>query len=108
MADNFGPQIGTSADSYFQSDRDVAIQQSRAAKSGNNFGEPIKCSSKVLCMLLLTTPDVYAYVGESGFLARKINLAVCALVIVIALEITIMEILKRLRLSVDRQDCQIL
>ncbi|CAG8578103.1 3230_t:CDS:2 [Paraglomus brasilianum] len=75
MADNFGPQIGTSADSYFQSDRDVAIQQSRAAKSGNNFGEPIKCSSKVLCMLLLTTPDVYAYVGESGFLARKINLA---------------------------------
>ncbi|CAG8689906.1 22629_t:CDS:2 [Dentiscutata erythropus] len=77
MAEFDGPQIGTSANNFFQSDRDIAIQERRAKKQQNKTGDPIECTSKVLCMILPEKIDDsdYAYIGESGFIAKKINLS---------------------------------
>ena len=68
-----------SADSFFQSDSDLALQERRAAKRGNKAGDPIECTSKVLCLLLPENSEdsEYAYIGESGFIAKRINLLVC-------------------------------
>ena len=73
------PQIGNSADSFFQSDSDLAAQERRNVKRENNAGDPIECTSKVLCFLLSEKVEdfEYAYIGESGFIAKKINLLVC-------------------------------
>ncbi len=73
-----GPQVGTSADNFFQSDSDLAAQERRATKRGNKVGDPIECTSKVLCLLLPEKAEdsEYAYIGESGFIAKKINLLV--------------------------------
>ncbi|CAG8492357.1 10820_t:CDS:2 [Acaulospora colombiana] len=68
-----GLHIGTSADNFFQTDHDLAVQRRRAAKQNNKAGDPIVCTSKVLCMLLPDEPD-YVYFGESGFVAKKKNL----------------------------------
>ena len=70
-----GPQIGDSADNFFQSDSDLVTQERRNAKRGNKAGDPIECTSKVLC-LLLSEDSEYAYIGESGFIAKRINLLV--------------------------------
>src|SRR5437588_813995 len=75
-----GPQIGKSADSFFQANSDILVQQRRAAKSQNKQGDPIECTSKVLCMMLSNSPDDSTdnclYIGESGFIAKKIDLSV--------------------------------
>ncbi|CAG8569386.1 18726_t:CDS:2 [Acaulospora morrowiae] len=68
-----GPHIGTSAENFFQSDHDLSVQKRRAAKQNNKSGDPIVCTSKVLCMLLPDEPN-HIYIGESGFIARKKNL----------------------------------
>ncbi|CAH1760835.1 20792_t:CDS:2 [Entrophospora sp. SA101] len=74
-----GPQIGTSGDSFFQTNNDLLIQQRREAKCQNKQGDPIKCTSKVLCMMLSNSPndlvDGCLYIGESGFIAKKIKLS---------------------------------
>ena len=74
-----GPQIGNSADNFFQSDNDLAVQERRYAKRENKAGDPIECTSKVLCLLLSEKAgdSEYAYIGESGFVAKRINLLVC-------------------------------
>ncbi|CAG8505639.1 11232_t:CDS:2 [Diversispora eburnea] len=72
--DSFSPQIGNSADSFFQTDAELAIQERRATKQNNKAGDPITCTSKVLCMVLPNNND-YGYIGESGFIAKKINLS---------------------------------
>lgn len=74
--DSFGPQKGTSADSFFQTDAELAIRERRAAKQNNKAGDPIICTSKVLCMVIPDNNSDYAYIGESGFIAKKINLSV--------------------------------
>ncbi|CAG8539911.1 12128_t:CDS:2 [Funneliformis caledonium] len=71
-----GPRIGSGADNFFQSDSDLATQARRAEKRENKAGDPIECTSKVLCLLLPEkTESEYAYIGESGFVAKKINLS---------------------------------
>ncbi|CAG8434658.1 12377_t:CDS:2 [Ambispora gerdemannii] len=47
-----GPQIGTSAGNFFQTDHDLLVQGRRAAKRENKAGEPIEITSKALCLLL--------------------------------------------------------
>ncbi|KAJ3333886.1 hypothetical protein HDU76_001802 [Blyttiomyces sp. JEL0837] len=94
-----GPNIGTDSSDFFESDRDLAIRQARAQKMTKTdlqkAGNPIKVTSKVLAFLLLSNPfgnessveegkdkekngdeagSVYAFVGESGHVARKMNL----------------------------------
>ncbi|CAB4442050.1 unnamed protein product [Rhizophagus irregularis] len=71
-----GPQIGNSADHFFQSDSDLATQERRTAKRENKAGDPIECTSKVLCLVLSEKAEEseYAYIGESGFIAKRINL----------------------------------
>jgi hypothetical protein len=73
-----GPHISNSADHFFQSDSDLAVQERRTAKWGNKAGDPIKCTSKVLCLILSEKAEdsEYAYIGESGFIAKRINLQV--------------------------------
>ncbi|CAG8627636.1 24816_t:CDS:2 [Cetraspora pellucida] len=77
MAEFDGPQIGTSANNFFQSDQDIAIQERKFKKQQNKAGDPIECTSKVLCMILTEKTDNfdYAYIGESGFIAKKVNLS---------------------------------
>ncbi|CAG8573266.1 6781_t:CDS:2 [Racocetra fulgida] len=59
------------------SDRDIAIQERKSKKQQNKDGDPIECTSKVLCMILPEKTDNvdYAYIGESGFIAKKVNLS---------------------------------
>nr|CAG8548766.1 13662_t:CDS:2 [Entrophospora candida] len=65
-----GPQIGTSGDSFFQTNNDLLIQQRREAKCQNKQGDPIQCTSKVLCMMLSNSPsdlvDGCLYIGHTG------------------------------------------
>ncbi|CAG8641515.1 1622_t:CDS:2 [Ambispora leptoticha] len=73
-----GPQIGKSAGNFFQTDHDLLVQERRAAKRDNKAGEPIEITSKVLCLLPAEDEKntlEHVYVGESGFLARKINIS---------------------------------
>ncbi|KAJ1550936.1 hypothetical protein HK096_004129 [Nowakowskiella sp. JEL0078] len=77
-------------DNFFQSDRDLAIQQARQLKktSTSNAGTPFFLPSKILALEIInksiannTDRDdedsgsaVYAYTAESGHVARKVNL----------------------------------
>jgi hypothetical protein len=76
-----GINLGTEADQFFQSDADIVVAQRRDNKrqQTSQRGEPFTCSSKVLCMALIPSVDAAApsaYVGESGFIIRRVNLAV--------------------------------
>ena len=50
----------------------------QATKRENKAGDPIECTSKVLCLLLSEKAEdsEYAYIGESGFFAKRVNLLV--------------------------------
>jgi hypothetical protein len=75
-AEFVGINKGTEAEQFFQSDADIKTQQRRDAKKQQTEqrGQPVRCSSKVLCMTLTT--GTTAFVGESGFLFRRVNLSV--------------------------------
>lgn len=62
----------------FQSDSDLARQRAREAKHNYDAGAAIRLSTKVLCMRVVEG-GAYAYVGESGFVAKKVNLTVSCL-----------------------------
>ncbi|KAJ3041499.1 hypothetical protein HDV00_009295 [Rhizophlyctis rosea] len=97
FGDLVGPNVSNDADNFFQSDRDLELQQKRAAKQADTkaqqAGEPIQLPSKILSFVLVeparligalepTVDDEdgegaqadYAYVAESGHVARKVNL----------------------------------
>lgn len=64
---------------FFETDKEIEIRLAREKKEKEigELGEPIKISSKVLSMKLVQNEDpTYAYVTESGFFIRKINLKI--------------------------------
>nr|KAJ3419661.1 hypothetical protein HK105_006692 [Polyrhizophydium stewartii] len=102
---DFGPNVSSDADNFFQSDRDIELQRARKEKE-RRFGargRPLQLPSKVLALELVQPPSVvvpdsaqlldqaaadganglqelqeievsWAYVGESGHVARKVDL----------------------------------
>ncbi|KAI9022771.1 WD40-repeat-containing domain protein [Phycomyces nitens] len=66
--------IGTEAGNFFQTDQDIAKQKLKAEKYNYIVGDAIKLSSKGLDLIVVD--DNYAYVAESGFIAKRINLKV--------------------------------
>ncbi|KAI8913569.1 WD40-repeat-containing domain protein [Gorgonomyces haynaldii] len=69
----YGPQIGTSDDNFFQSDRDLLKQQERNKKK-QEFGQqgsPIDCGAKVLHFLI---QNDHIFVGLSNFMCLKMDL----------------------------------
>lgn len=83
MLNPVGPNVGTEDEQFFQSDHAIALQQQRKrkqAKHGAN-GSPITTPSKILAMepvrgIQLTEGELLVYVGESGYMARKLLLPV--------------------------------
>ncbi|KAI7868491.1 WD40-repeat-containing domain protein [Spinellus fusiger] len=63
--------IGREAGNFFQSDRELAKQQLKEQKYNYTVGNAIKLSTKGLDVLV---EGHYAYVAESGFLAKRIHL----------------------------------
>jgi len=69
--------VSNQASDFFESDAEIAkrLAKDKKSKEVENLGEPIKITSKVLNMTLVKGENPkYAYVAESGFLIRKINL----------------------------------
>lgn len=76
MSADIGPNIGTEAEQFFQSDRDIEIMKRREAKAivHGKAGEPLKMASKLLDMALVYGASNEAYIAESAFLAKKVSL----------------------------------
>ncbi|KAJ3190236.1 hypothetical protein HDU85_000529 [Gaertneriomyces sp. JEL0708] len=77
--DQIGPNISSDAQNFFQSDRDLEIEQNRQRKKAESAakdapGKPITLSSKVLSVSLSNDRKT-AYTAESGHVARKVDLA---------------------------------
>jgi hypothetical protein len=73
--DDVGPNVSLNANNFFQTDRDIALLQTREAKRSKQIAQPISIPSKVLDVHF--GENLYAYVGESGRVSRKYNLSVC-------------------------------
>ncbi len=75
-----GPNVSSEANNFFQSDADIAFHNKKSLKKKQveKKGQPIMMSSKVLCMLLdpAKTEFKSAFVGESGFIIKRLNLNV--------------------------------
>eukprot|EP00842_Homolaphlyctis_polyrhiza_P005909 jgi/Hompol1/6319/HPOL_001078-RA len=85
-----GPSIAQDQENFFESDHSIELRNSRRAKDEKHGrkGAPIKLSSKVLALELLhsrnysgqddndgkSEKQLFAYVGESGHIARKVEL----------------------------------
>ncbi|KAI9347040.1 quinon protein alcohol dehydrogenase-like superfamily [Obelidium mucronatum] len=75
---------GTDASDFFQSDRDIELAQIRERKKTLALDEAnklrlqhaslVRTTSKVLCLVLDKFRPNTAFVGESGHIARKLNL----------------------------------
>ncbi len=81
ISDNqYAPNIGKEAHDFFQSDRDLELQEKRQLKQesiGKTAGDPKSIASKVLGFEfggVLNEETVY--VAESGHVARKLNIKV--------------------------------
>ncbi|ORX85907.1 WD40 repeat-like protein [Anaeromyces robustus] len=69
--------VSNQASDFFETDAEIEkrLAKDKKSKEVENLGEPIKITSKVLNMTLVRGENPkYAYVAESGFLIRKINL----------------------------------
>ena len=78
----YGPNVSTDAQNFFQSDIDIANLQKKEAKREalGEAGDPLTLPSKVLCLALSNAQDgPWVYVGESGFVARKMHREVCSI-----------------------------
>lgn len=67
--------IGTEAGNFFQSDAEIQKQKEKQAKYNYTEGDAIQLSTKALA-LIVVQDGAYAYVAESGFHAKRINLQV--------------------------------
>ena len=80
ISDEFGPNVGKEANDFFQSDRDLMIQQQQQLKKeaiGMSAGDPKQIPSKVLAFEFANILDGdQFYVAESGHVARKFDLQV--------------------------------
>ncbi|KAJ3029985.1 UNVERIFIED_CONTAM: hypothetical protein HDU68_010448, partial [Siphonaria sp. JEL0065] len=73
---------GTDANDFFQSDRDLEIQRKRELKKAQLLSDAsktkhdalIRSTSKVLAFVISTNKLTKAYIGESGHVARRIDL----------------------------------
>jgi len=75
--ENLEPNISNKSSDFFESDADIAkrLAKDKKSKEVEKLGEPIQITSKVLSMKLVQAENPkYAYITESGFIIRKINL----------------------------------
>ena len=72
-AQSLGPNIGVDEGSYFQSDSNLELQESRQKKKDEliHLGNPIKTSSKILNIALSSK---FVYLAESGFIVEELDL----------------------------------
>jgi len=71
--------ISNKGSDFFESDAEIAkrLAKDKKSKEVEQLGEPIKITSKVLNMKLVQGENPkYAYIAESGFIVRKVNLEV--------------------------------
>jgi len=71
--------ISNKGSDFFESDADIAkrLAKDKKSKEVEKLGEPIQITSKVLSMKLVQAENPkYAYITESGFIIRKVNLEV--------------------------------
>lgn len=61
---------------FFQTSSSLERDAHRTAKAGNKRGDPIEASSKILALLPDPLDAGRVYVGESGGLARRVELSV--------------------------------
>jgi hypothetical protein len=61
---------------FFQTDASEAIRARRAAKSENNYGNPIKLQSKILDIVLDPIFFTCVFVAESAGNVRRVNIDV--------------------------------
>jgi len=69
--------ISNKGSDFFESDADIAkrLAKDKKSKEVEKLGEPIQITSKVLSMKLVQAENPkYAYITESGFIIRKVNL----------------------------------
>lgn len=67
--------IANEAGSFFQTDAELKKQKEKEAKYNYTEGKCIQLSTKALGLIVLQSGK-YAYVAESGFNAKRINLEV--------------------------------
>ncbi|KAG0174696.1 hypothetical protein DFQ28_007577 [Apophysomyces sp. BC1034] len=65
--------VASEAGNFFQTDAEIQKQKEKEAKYNYTIGDCIKLSSKGLA-LTIVEEGKYAYVAESGFLAKRVNL----------------------------------
>ncbi|KAI8807058.1 WD40-repeat-containing domain protein [Cladochytrium replicatum] len=74
------PNVSDNAGDFFQSDADIAIvaRREQKARESKDAGSPFVLPSKILDMAVVPprspNDDHFAYVAESGHVARKLNL----------------------------------
>jgi len=69
--------ISNKGSDFFETDAEIAkrLAKDKKSKEVEDLGEPIKITSKVLNMKLVQGENPkYAYIAESGFIIRKVNL----------------------------------
>ncbi|KAH9898800.1 WD40 repeat-like protein [Xylariomycetidae sp. FL2044] len=64
---------GTSSDHFFQTDAEQAKTERRAAKAGNQYGDPIALKSKILAAIQDPTSPTSILVAESSGSVRRVN-----------------------------------
>lgn len=72
--------IANEAGSFFQTDAELKKQKEKEAKYNYTEGDCIQLSTKALGLIVLQSGK-YAYVAESGFNAKRINLEASLLLI---------------------------
>ena len=65
--------VASEAGSFFQTDAELKKQKEKEAKYNYTEGDCIQLNTKALALLVT---GKYAYVAESGFSAKRINLEV--------------------------------
>lgn len=66
-------------DHFFQSDKDLILQQKREAKKtsiGSTAGDPKEQPSKVISIVFPVLDGSSVFTAESGFVARKVDISV--------------------------------
>lgn len=74
---DYGPNVGTEDENFFQSDRDIELSAARKVKRDAlaTLGNPVLMNSKTLhFQLVFDARDRFVYTAQSGHVAQKVNL----------------------------------
>ncbi len=79
--------LSNDAENFFQSDRDLQLQQKRNDKKesvGASAGDPKTMPSKIIDIEFVDAlgQSALAFLAESGFVARKVDMSVCIVAVI--------------------------